>query len=89
MMAEQILCAKRSHWGIENKLHWVLDMTFREDESRARKENSAENLNVIRHMAYNILKGDASVKGSFSDKQFKCLLDVSYLDKIVQAWLCS
>ncbi len=81
--------AKRNHWGIENGLHWVLDMQFREDESRARKDNSAENLNVLRHMAYNILKSDTSVKGSFSDKQYKCLLSTDYLEKILAAWMCS
>ena len=89
MSAEQIMAAKRSHWGIENGLHWVLDMAFREDESRARKDYSAENFNVLRHMAYNILNADSSVKGSFSDKQFKCLLDPRYLEKILAAWLCS
>lgn len=47
--ASQILEAKRSHWGIENQLHRVLDMQFQEDESRARADNSAENLNVLRH----------------------------------------
>jgi len=46
MSASQVLDAKRSHWGIENQLHWVLDMQFREDESRARAANSAENLGV-------------------------------------------
>jgi len=46
MTAEQILEAKRSHWSIENKLHWVLDMQFREDESRTRADNSAENLKI-------------------------------------------
>lgn len=89
MTAAQILEAKRSHWGIENKLHWVLDMQFREDESRARADNSAENLNVLRHWAYNLLKAQASVKGSFSDKQFKCLLDESFLDKVIAAALRS
>lgn len=89
MTAEQFANCKRAHWSIENKLHWVLDMTFREDDSRARADNSAENLNVFRHMAYNILKSDTSFKGSFSDKQFKCLLDERYLEKIVSHWLCS
>lgn len=83
MTAEQILEAKRSHWAIENQLHWVLDMQFREDESRARADNSAENLNVLRHWAYNLLKADSSIRGSFSDKQFQCLLDESFLDKIL------
>ena len=89
MTASQVLEAKRSHWGIENQLHWVLDMQFREDESRARADNSAENFNVLRHWAYNLLKSETSVRGSFSDKQFKCLLDESFLDKIVCSAFCS
>lgn len=89
MTASQLLEAKRSHWAIENQLHWVLDMQFREDESRARADNSAENLNVLRHWAYNLLKAETSVRGSFSDKQFKCLLDESFLDKIVYSIRCS
>ena len=89
MTAGQILEAKRSHWGIENRLHWVLDMQFREDDSRARADNSAENLNVLRHWAYNVLKAETSIRGSFSDKQFKCLLDESFLDKIVYSAFCS
>jgi len=89
MTAKEILAAKRSHWNIENQLHWVLDMQFREDESRARSDNSAENLNVLRHWAYNLLKTDTSLKGRFSDKQFKCLLDENFLDKILAAACCS
>ena len=89
MTAAQILEAKRSHWGIENKLHWVLDMQFREDESRARADHSAENLNVLRHWAYNLLKVQSSLKGSFSDKQFKCLLDETFLDKVIASALSS
>ena len=85
----QIMKYKRNHWSIENNLHWVLDMTFREDESRARKDNSAENFNVIRQIAFNILKSETSFKGGITDKQFKCLLDSSYLDKIVMNWICS
>jgi predicted transposase YbfD/YdcC len=81
--------AVRSHWSIENNLHWCLDVAFREDESRARKDNSAENLNVFRQMAFNILKAETSIKGSFSDKQFNCLLDERYLKKVVRAWICS
>jgi hypothetical protein len=79
---------KRSHWSVENSLHWVLDMAFREDESRARKDNSAENLNVLRQIALNILKSEKSFNGSITDKQFKCLLDNSYLDKIIENWVC-
>lgn len=89
LTANEIMKYKRSHWSIENKLHWVLDMTFREDESRAKKDNSAENFNVLRQIAYNILKSEKSFKGSMTDKQFKCLLDSRYLDKIVLNWICS
>lgn len=89
MTANQIMKHKRSHWSIENCLHWVLDMAFREDESRARKDNSAENFNVLRQIAFNILKSEKSFKGSITDKQFKCLLDSKYLDKIVNNWICS
>lgn len=89
MTAKEIMQAKRAHWSIENSLHWVLDMTFREDQSRARKDNSAENFNVLRHMAFNILKLDKSTKGGLSDKQFMCALDQNYFEKIIRLWICS
>ena len=89
MTAKTLMMCKRSHWSIENKLHWVLDMAFREDESRARKDNSAENFNVLRQIALNILKSESTFKGSITDKQFKCLLDNDYLNKIVNNWICS
>lgn len=87
--AAELMKAKRNHWSIENSLHWVLDMAFREDESRARKDFSAENFNALRQLSYNILKSDKSFKGSFPDKQFKCMLDPDYLDKIVSSWIRS
>jgi len=89
MTAQQIMSYKRNHWSVENNLHWVLDMAFREDESRARKDNSAENFNVLRQIALNILKSEKSFKGSITDKQFKCLLDTDYLNKILHNWICS
>ena len=52
--------AVRKHWGIENSLHWCLDMTFHEDYSRIRKDHSAENMAVARHIALNILKNHPS-----------------------------
>lgn len=89
LTASELMRAKRNHWSIENSLHWVLDMAFREDESRARKDYSAENFNAVRQIAYNILKSDTSFKGSFPDKQFKCMLDSTYLNKILAHWFCS
>lgn len=85
MTASRVLEAKRSHWGIENQLHWVMNMQLRENENRTRADNSAENLNVIRHWAYNLLEAETSVRGSFSDKQFKCLLDEAFPDKIIRS----
>ncbi len=49
--AQWFLQAIRSHWGIENRVHWVLDVSFREDESRVRTGNAPENLAIVRHMA--------------------------------------
>lgn len=61
LTAKEALAAVRSHWQVENKVHWTLDVAFREDESRLRAENAAENLAVVRHTALNLLR---SVKGS-------------------------
>jgi predicted transposase YbfD/YdcC len=54
--AERLLKAIRSHWSIENSLHWTLDMTFREDESRIRKNNAPENVSILRHIILNLLR---------------------------------
>jgi len=54
--AKQALKATRGRWGIENKVHWVLDVAFREDDSRVRKGNGAQNFAVLRHIALNLLK---------------------------------
>lgn len=75
--------SKRSHWGVENSLHWCLDIGFREDESRARKDNSAENLNILRHMALNLLKQEKTAKMGLKSKRLKCGWDESYLLKVL------
>lgn len=56
MGAEEYGKSKRSHWGIENSLHWVPDIAFWEDESRMRAGNAAENVNVLQHIGMNLLK---------------------------------
>jgi predicted transposase YbfD/YdcC len=77
--AKTILKAKRSHWKIENQLHWVLDIAFREDESRIRKDHVAENLAVLRHMALNLLKNDKTAKGGIHAKRLQAGWNNEYL----------
>jgi len=67
--AERLLAATRGHWSIENSLHWVLDISFREDDCRVRDGNAPENLAVIRHMALNLLKQDRTVRASIKGKR--------------------
>lgn len=69
----------RHHWGIENSLHWCLDMGFREDESRIRKGHSAENFAVMRHIAVNLLKQDKTTKLGVKNKRLKAGWDTDYL----------
>lgn len=73
----------RSHWGIENSLHWVLDVAFREDECRKRKNNSAENFAVLRHITLNLLKQEKTCKRSIAGKRLLAGWDESYMEKIL------
>jgi len=73
----------RQHWGVENKLHWVLDVSFNEDKCRARKDNSAQNLAVLRHLALNLLREEKTSKKSLNLKKYKCALDKRYLEKVI------
>jgi predicted transposase YbfD/YdcC len=82
--AEKLLYAIRTHWGIENKVHWVLDMVFREDDSRIRKGNGTENFAVLRHIALNLLKRETSAKRrSLKGKRKKAAWDEAYLLKVL------
>jgi len=74
----------RGHWGIENKLHWSLDMSFREDESRARVGHSAENMSRMRRLTLNLLKQDKNTKASINNKRFKACMENDYLLKILK-----
>jgi len=85
--AQVILESTRSHWGIENKLHWVLDVAFREDDSRIRTGYAAENMAVLRHTAINMLKQDKSVKGGIKNKRLRCAWDDRYREKILRTGL--
>lgn len=81
--AERILHAVRSHWSIENKLHWVLDVALNEDRSRIRKDQAPENFAVLRHMALNLLKQEKTAKGGIHAKQFQAALNEEYLLKVL------
>lgn len=72
----------RSHWAIENNLHWVLDVTFGEDASRKRKKNEAENFNIILKMVMNLLLEDKN-KISKKRKRFKAALDTKYRELLL------
>ena len=73
----------RNHWGIENKLHWCLDVGFREDESRIRKDNSSENMAIIRHIALNLLNQEKSNRRGKKAKRLKAGWDNDYLLKVL------
>jgi predicted transposase YbfD/YdcC len=81
--AEQLLQAVRSHWAIENDLHWSLDVTFHEDLNRVRMGNGAENFAVLRHIALNLLKQEKTLKLGLKGKRLKASWDENYLLKVL------
>ena len=83
--AERLLAIARTYWGIENKLHWVLDLAFREDESRVRKDNGPQNFAVLRHIALNLLRGEDTAEISIRAKRKLAGWDNDYLLKVLTA----
>ncbi len=82
--AEHLANAVRSHWGIENSLHWVLDMTFRDDECRIRKKNAPANFTTVKHMATNLLR-KAPGKHSLKSKRHMAAWDDAFLMQVIRA----
>jgi predicted transposase YbfD/YdcC len=82
-MPNQISNAIRGHWGIENSLHWVLDVCFREILCRVRKKHAPENLARLRHIALNLLKQEKTLKGGIQTKRLKAAWENDYLLKVI------
>ena len=76
--------ALRNHWGIENSLHWQLDVNFDEDDNRVTKRHAAENLALIRRLTRSLLYAHPA-KLSVAKKQFAAALDPDFLGEILQA----
>ncbi len=77
--AARFLATVRTHWAIENRLHWVLDLAFREDDSRVRAGHAAENLAVLRHIALNLLRRETTAKVGVPTKRLMAGWDDAYL----------
>ncbi len=77
--------AVRSHWGVENGLHWVLDIAFQEDASRMRKDHSQQNFVILRHMALNLLKQEHTAKCGIKAKRLKAGWSDDYLHQVLTA----
>jgi predicted transposase YbfD/YdcC len=73
----------RAHWGIENRLHWVLDVTFREDTSRIRKGHGPENFSLLRRMAVSLLNQETSTKRSLRQKTKRAAMSTDYMLNIL------
>jgi predicted transposase YbfD/YdcC len=80
---QQFAQAVRGHWGIENQVHWVLDVAFREDDCRVRTGHAPENLAVLRHIALNLLRQDPSATIGMQNKRLKAGWDETYLEKLL------
>ena len=85
--ARQVLSGVRTHWHVENKLHWVLDIAFREDDSRVRKDFGPENFAVLRHIALNLLKQEQTSKRGIKGKRLRAAWDTDYLELVLSGLL--
>jgi predicted transposase YbfD/YdcC len=83
LAVETFARAVRSHWGVENKVHWIMDVCFREDQSRARAGYAAENLATLRRLALNLLKRENTKKRGIRGKQLNAGWDHAYLLRLL------
>ena len=81
--AEEMLATVRAHWSIENSLHWSLDVTFHEDQSRVRKDHGPQNLSTLRNISHNMLKRETSLKVGIQGKRLQAGWREDYLLKVL------
>ncbi len=81
--ARRFADAVRSHWGIENRLHWQLDVTFQEDQCRIRKGHADANFSILRRTALSMLKNETSAKVGIKNKRLTAGWDETYLEKVL------
>jgi predicted transposase YbfD/YdcC len=81
--AQRLGAAVRGHWSVENNLHWVLDMTFAEDRSRARTDHAQENMGLLRRWALSVLKQDEAMSGSIEKKRLMAGWNTDNLEKLL------
>lgn len=84
MDAHGFLTVARGHWAVENNLHWCLDVSFREDESRARKENAPENLAIMRRFALSLIKKDSARKAGIAASRKRAGWSLDYLKHLLR-----
>jgi predicted transposase YbfD/YdcC len=83
--AKKVLRGTRQHWGVENSLHWVLDVAFNEDDCRIRKDHAPANFSLLRHMALNLLRQEKTQKNGIKVKRNKAGWDDAYLFKVLDS----
>ena len=81
--ARRALRAVRRHWRIENSQHWMLDVVFREDHSRVRKDKAPQNLSILRRLALNLLRQEKTANGGIEIKRHRAGWDSGYLEKLL------
>lgn len=84
LAAEEFAKVVRSHWDIENKLHWQLDVSMREDDCKISRQSAPENLAGIRHLALNLLKRDTSRKAGIRRKQKMAAYNETYMSQVIE-----
>ena len=82
--AARIAQALRNHWSVENNLHWSLDMSFHEDQSRIRKGHGAENFSRLRRIALNLLKQETTCRRGIKTKRLRAGWDEQYMCQVLQ-----